>query len=184
MNFQSTILDGEFSKYYHFRGWIFKVPFWRVNFQSPIFERKFPKYYFRGWIFKLLFWRSNFQSTILECEFLKSHFGRPIFKVLPALQKKPVDFDDELKVGDVRYKHFTQITIKVQLFWRLQYEMELCSKMNRLWVIGDSKKVLFPGKVRFYFLIKLFAHFFFQKTLFDRWPPFFLDSFLKKVTIW
>ena len=41
---------------------------------------------------------------------------------------------------------------KVQLFWRLQYEMELCSKMNRLWVIGDSKRVLFPGKVRFYFL--------------------------------
>ena len=32
-------------------------------------------------------------------------------------------FDDKLKVGDVRYKHLTQITIKVQLFWRLPYEM-------------------------------------------------------------
>ena len=29
--------------------------------------------------------------------------------------------------------------------------------MNRLWVIGDSKKVVFfPGKSSFYFLIKLF----------------------------
>ena len=26
------------------------------------------------------------------------------------------DFDDELKIGDVRYKHLTKITIKVQLF--------------------------------------------------------------------
>ena len=25
-------------------------------------------------------------------------------------------FDDKLKVGDVRYKHLTQIAIKVQLF--------------------------------------------------------------------
>ena len=30
--------------------------------------------------------------------------------------KSPVDFDDELKIGDVRYKHLTLITIKVQLF--------------------------------------------------------------------
>ena len=33
------------------------------------------------------------------------------------------DFADEFKVGDVRYKHLTKITIKVQLFWRLAYEM-------------------------------------------------------------
>ena len=26
------------------------------------------------------------------------------------------DFADELKIGDVRYKHLTKITIKVQLF--------------------------------------------------------------------
>ena len=39
-------------------------------------------------------------------------------------KKSRVDFADELKVGDVRYKHLTQITIKVQLFWRLlAYEM-------------------------------------------------------------
>ena len=31
-------------------------------------------------------------------------------------KKSRFDFADELKVGDVRYKHFTQITIKVQLF--------------------------------------------------------------------
>ena len=31
-------------------------------------------------------------------------------------KKSRFDFTDELKVGDVRYKHLTQITIKVQLF--------------------------------------------------------------------
>ena len=37
--------------------------------------------------------------------------------LLPCLQKNiRFDFDDELKIGDVRYKHLTQITIKVQLF--------------------------------------------------------------------
>ena len=37
--------------------------------------------------------------------------------ILPRRQKKnPVDFDDELKIGDVRYKHLNLITIKVQLF--------------------------------------------------------------------
>ena len=30
---------------------------------------------------------------------------------------------DELKIGDVRYKHLTKTTIKVQLFWRLLYEV-------------------------------------------------------------
>ena len=38
-------------------------------------------------------------------------------------KKSRCDFDDKLKVEDVRYKHLTQITIKVQLFWRLPYEM-------------------------------------------------------------
>ena len=43
--------------------------------------------------------------------------------VLTPLQKKyPVDFDDELKIGDIRYDNITKITIKVQLFWRLPYE--------------------------------------------------------------
>ena len=31
-------------------------------------------------------------------------------------KKSRSDFDDKLKVGDVRYKHLTQITIEVQLF--------------------------------------------------------------------
>ena len=31
-------------------------------------------------------------------------------------KKSRFDFADELKVGDVRYKRLTQITIKVQLF--------------------------------------------------------------------
>ena len=40
-----------------------------------------------------------------------------------AIKKSRFDFADELKVGDDKYKHLTQITIKVQLFWRLPYEM-------------------------------------------------------------
>ena len=37
--------------------------------------------------------------------------------VLSRLQKKKtVDFDDELKIGDIRYDNMTKITIKVQLF--------------------------------------------------------------------
>ena len=31
-------------------------------------------------------------------------------------KKKPVDFDDELRVGDVRYDNMIYITFKVQLF--------------------------------------------------------------------
>ena len=31
-------------------------------------------------------------------------------------KKKPVHFDDELKIGDVRYVNMIKITIKVQLF--------------------------------------------------------------------
>ena len=42
---------------------------------------------------------------------------------LVCKKKKPVDFDDELKIGDVWYDNMTKITIKVQLFWRLPYEM-------------------------------------------------------------
>ena len=33
------------------------------------------------------------------------------------------DFDGELKIRYVRYKHLTKITIKVQLFWRLPCKM-------------------------------------------------------------
>ena len=37
-------------------------------------------------------------------------------------KKYLVDFDDELKIGDVRYNNMTKITLKVQLFWRLPYK--------------------------------------------------------------
>ena len=43
----------------------------------------------------------------------KSEFESTYFLVC---KKKPVDFDDELKTGDVRYDNITKITIKVQLF--------------------------------------------------------------------
>ena len=33
-----------------------------------------------------------------------------------SIKKSRFDFADKFKVGDVRYKHLTQITIKVQLF--------------------------------------------------------------------
>ena len=37
-----------------------------------------------------------------------------IISLLTPLQKKyPIDFDDELKIGDVRYDNMTKITIKV-----------------------------------------------------------------------
>ena len=35
---------------------------------------------------------------------------------LVCKKKKPVNFDDELKIGDVRYDNLTKITIKQQLF--------------------------------------------------------------------
>ena len=35
---------------------------------------------------------------------------------LVCKKKQPVDFDDELEIGDVRYDNLTKITIKVQLF--------------------------------------------------------------------
>ena len=38
------------------------------------------------------------------------------FYFLLCNKKSRFDFADELKVGYVRYKHLTQITIKVQLF--------------------------------------------------------------------
>ena len=44
------------------------------------------------------------------------HQQKSCCHLLPRLQKKPVDFDDELKIGDVRYGNLTKITIKVQLF--------------------------------------------------------------------
>ena len=39
-----------------------------------------------------------------------------LFIYFLVCKKKPVDFDDELKTGDVRYDNLTKITIKVQLF--------------------------------------------------------------------
>ena len=49
--------------------------------------------------------------------FLQSKQVSKIVLLLPRLQKKkPVDFDDELKIGDIRYDNITKITIKVQLF--------------------------------------------------------------------
>ena len=45
-------------------------------------------------------------------------FSSPLgdYYFLLCNKKSRFDFADELKVGYVRYKHLTQITIKVQLF--------------------------------------------------------------------
>ena len=48
-------------------------------------------------------------SSIASDEKLYTYF-------LLCNKKSRFDFADELKVGYVRYKHLTQITIKVQLF--------------------------------------------------------------------
>ena len=49
--------------------------------------------------------------------------GIKLFSYFRLQKKKPVDFDDELKIGGARYDNMTKITIKVKLFWRLPYEM-------------------------------------------------------------
>ena len=89
-------------------------------------------------------WRQAF----FQGDYLRSYYvvcgGVTYFLLFK--KKYPVDFDDELKIGDVRYDDMTEITIKVQLFWRLPYEIKLCSKMKRFWVISDSKKVVFWKK--------------------------------------
>ena len=40
-----------------------------------------------------------------------------------SFAKSRSNFDDDLKIGDVRYDNRIQVTIKVLLFWRLPYEM-------------------------------------------------------------
>ena len=86
-------------------------------------------------------------------------------------KKYPVDFDDKLKTGDVWYDNMTKITIKVQLFWRLPYEIKLCPKINRFWVIGDSKKVLFLKKSVIIFLLSYFCTRFAKNGLFASQSP-------------
>ena len=68
-------------------------------------------------------------------------------------KKMPVDFDDELKIGDVWYDHMTKLTIKVQLFWRLPYENVTMLKYEPFMSNRRLKKVLFPGKSVFIFLL-------------------------------
>ena len=57
-----------------------------------------------------------FPSSLVES--FNPSFSAKAFAIYFLLcnKKSRCDFDDKLKVGDVRYKHLTQITIKVQLF--------------------------------------------------------------------
>ena len=68
---------------------------------------------------------NKFTNTTFLCRhFIGVIFSQFFFQNTSSFAKKrPVDFDDELKIGDVRYDNMTKITIKVQLFWRLPYEM-------------------------------------------------------------
>ena len=43
-------------------------------------------------------------------------FLRKTINTSSFAKKKPVDFDDELRIGDVRYDNMIKITFKVQLF--------------------------------------------------------------------
>ena len=95
--------------------------------------------------YSYVFWQNVYNTFILHIWFIYTQYARAhtVWNTSSfAIKKSRFDFADELKVGYVRYEHLTQITIKVQLFWRLPYEMLLYSKTNRLWVISDSKKVV------------------------------------------
>ena len=106
----------------------------------------------KHWVFFYVFFvLKAHRKQIVINNILKSYNSEEKILLPPFQKKYPVDFDDELKIGDVRYDDMTKITIKVQLFWRLPYEIKLCSKMNCFWVIGDSKKVLFLKKSPFLF---------------------------------
>ena len=130
-------------------------------------------------------WRKSFNDhrlLLLESRTMTfdiiTYWFPPFHKeyLLPPFQKKyPVDFDDELKIGDVRYDDMTYITIKVQLFWRLPYVTFLKNEpflSNRRF-----KKGCFLKKVRFYFFIKLFLHTFCQKRTFC-YPTTFFKSLI------
>ena len=54
------------------------------------------------------------------------------FLLPPRQLKYLVDFDDELKIVDVRYENMTKITIQVQLFWRLSVNTKIWFKNNKL----------------------------------------------------
>ena len=55
----------------------------------------------------------NSHLAIQRLEIFLFHFATYL---LLYKKKYPVDFDDELKIRDVRYDNMTKITIKVQLF--------------------------------------------------------------------
>ena len=68
-------------------------------------------------------WEDGFLYLIIHLLFAALENSGVTKYFLVCNKKSQFDFADELKVGDVRYKHLTQITITVQLFWRLPYEM-------------------------------------------------------------
>ena len=76
-------------------------------------ELQFPRKKFR----KKKIWKKKYFENVSHLKIRKIKY------FLLCNKKIRVDFADELKVGDVRCKHLTQITIKVQLFWRLAYEV-------------------------------------------------------------
>ena len=96
-----------------------------------------------------------------------------VFIYHPRQIKYPVNFDGELKIGDVRYDKMIQITIKVQLFWRLLYEMwKLCLKNEPFMSNRRFKKGCFFEKSQFlFFLLSNFCTLFAKNGLFATRPP-------------
>ena len=82
-----------------------------------------------GWGILCTFFPSTYSSKVITTYINVSYCFTYTTTTVDTLyfllcnKKSWCDFDDKLKDGDVRYKHLTQITIKVQLFWRLPYEM-------------------------------------------------------------
>ena len=98
-----------------------------------------------------------------------------IYLLLPRLQKKPVDFDDELKIGDVRYDNMTKITIK-QLFCRLPYEIDDFLKLTTFWTD-------FPREKYLSWWISLFGRLL-SKKRFGFFEIQCKQTFLKQLTNW
>ena len=61
-----------------------------------------------------------------------------------SLQQVRFDFANELKIGDVRYKHLTQLLIKVQLFMSEYHSMKCnyAQKCSVYELSAISKKVV------------------------------------------
>ena len=98
-----------------------------------------------------------------------------LYNVLPRLQKKPVDFDDELKTGDVRYDDMTvnkneSSTLLTFTIWNITMLKNEPFMSYPRFKKGALKKIRF-------FTIKQFLHTFCQKRTIC-YPTTFFESLI------